>query len=215
MARQRIELAPEEAEELNRRARATTVSVRGRRRAEIILLGAQQQASQVSPRIIENCSVRVLGRTGSLELSQQLWGFLSSSAKRRVENLLPNEKLVYEIDFRQPMEIRAPYGGGIHGALYHSQSVEAYYAHAPGLKIVAPSTPADAKGLLTAAIRDPDPVLVLEHKRTYRAIRGPVPDGDVVVPIGKAAIARPGSDVTVLAYGMMLHESLAAAATLA
>ncbi len=80
---------------------------------------------------------------------------------------------------------------------------------------MAPSTPADAKGLLLAAIRDPDPVLVLEHKRTYRAIRGPVPEGDYVVPIGRASIAREGRDVTVLAYGMMLHESLAAAETLA
>jgi len=118
-------------------------------------------------------------------------------------------------DWSCPMVLRTAYGGGFRGGPYHSQSVEAYYAHAPGLKVVAPSTPADAKGLLLAAIRDPDPVIFLEHKRTYRTIRGPVPDGDVVVPIGKAAIARPGSDVTVLAYGMMLHESLAAAATLA
>jgi 2-oxoisovalerate dehydrogenase E1 component beta subunit len=118
-------------------------------------------------------------------------------------------------DWSCPMVLRTAYGGGFRGGPYHSQSVEAYYAHAPGLKVVAPSTPADAKGLLLAAIRDPDPVIFLEHKRTYRTIRGPVPDGDVVVPIGKAAIARPGSDVTVLAYGMMLHESLAAAAMLA
>ena len=87
-------------------------------------------------------------------------------------------------DWTCPMVLRTAYGGGFRGGPYHSQSVEAYYAHAPGLKVVAPSTPADAKGLLLAAIRDPDPVLVLEHKRTYRAIRGPVPDGDVVVPIG-------------------------------
>jgi len=118
-------------------------------------------------------------------------------------------------DWSCPMVLRTAYGGGFRGGPYHSQSVEAYYAHAPGLKVVAPSTPADAKGLLLAAIRDPDPVIVLEHKRTYRAVRGPVPEGDYVVPIGEAAIARPGSDVTVLAYGMMLHESLAAAATLA
>jgi 2-oxoisovalerate dehydrogenase E1 component beta subunit len=118
-------------------------------------------------------------------------------------------------DWTVPMVLRTAYGGGFRGGPYHSQSVEAFYAHAPGLKVVAPSTPADAKGLLVAAIRDPDPVLVLEHKRTYRAIRGPVPDGDVVVPIGVAAIARPGADITVLAYGMMLHESLAAANALA
>jgi 2-oxoisovalerate dehydrogenase E1 component beta subunit len=118
-------------------------------------------------------------------------------------------------DWTCPMVLRTAYGGGFRGGPYHSQSVEAYYAHAPGLKVVAPSTPADAKGLLLAAIRDPDPVLVLEHKRTYRAIRGHVPEGDYVVPIGCAAIAREGSDATVLAYGMMLHESLAAAETLA
>lgn len=118
-------------------------------------------------------------------------------------------------DWSCPMVLRTAYGGGFRGGPYHSQSVEAFYAHAPGLKVVAPSTPADAKGLLLAAIRDPDPVLVLEHKRTYRAIRGPVPEGDYVVPIGRAAIAREGRDATVLAYGMMLHESLAAAETLA
>jgi 2-oxoisovalerate dehydrogenase E1 component beta subunit len=118
-------------------------------------------------------------------------------------------------DWTCPLVVRTAYGGGFRGGPYHSQSVEAFYAHAPGLKIVAPSTPADAKGLLIAAIRDPDPVLVLEHKRTYRAVRGPVPDGDVVVPIGVAAIARPGNDITLLTYGMMMHESLAAASALA
>jgi 2-oxoisovalerate dehydrogenase E1 component beta subunit len=118
-------------------------------------------------------------------------------------------------DWTCPLVLRTAYGGGFRGGPYHSQSVEAFYAHAPGLKIVAPSTPADAKGLLIAAIRDPDPVLVLEHKRTYRAIRGPVPDGDALVPIGVAAIARPGNDITLLTYGMMLHESLAAASVLA
>jgi 2-oxoisovalerate dehydrogenase E1 component beta subunit len=118
-------------------------------------------------------------------------------------------------DWSCPLVLRTAYGGGFRGGPYHSQSVEAFYAHAPGLKVVAPSTPADAKGLLIAAMRDPDPVLVLEHKRTYRAIRGHVPEGDYVVPIGRAAVAREGRDATVLAYGMMLHESLAAAETLA
>src|SRR5665213_2455940 len=118
-------------------------------------------------------------------------------------------------DWSCPMVLRTAYGGGFRGGPYHSQSVEAFYAHAPGLKVVAPSTPADAKGLLIAAIRDPDPVLVLEHKRTYRAIRGPVPEGVYVVPIGRAVIAREGRDVTVIAWGMMLHESLAVAETVA
>ncbi len=118
-------------------------------------------------------------------------------------------------DFGCPMTIRVPYGGGVHGALYHSQSIEAFYAHVPGLKVVIPSTPADAKGLLKAAIRDPDPVLYLEHKKMYRMVRGEVPeDGDHVVPIGPAAVRRPGRDLSIFAYGLMVREALAAAAVL-
>jgi 2-oxoisovalerate dehydrogenase E1 component subunit beta len=114
-----------------------------------------------------------------------------------------------------PLVIRTPYGGGIHGGLYHSQSIEAYFCHAPGLKVIAPSTPADAKGLLAAAVRDPDPVLFLEHKKLYRSVKGDVPDGDFVLPIGRAEVKRAGSDMTALAYGAMLHETLAAAEQLA
>ncbi len=110
-----------------------------------------------------------------------------------------------------PVVLRAPYGGSHGTALYHSQSIEAFYAHVPGLKVVAPSTPYDAKGMLKAAIRDPDPVLFLEHKRMYRTVRGEVPDGDYSVPIGPAAVRREGRDLSVFAYGWMLHESLAAA----
>jgi 2-oxoisovalerate dehydrogenase E1 component beta subunit len=110
-----------------------------------------------------------------------------------------------------PMVIRTPYGGGIHGALYHSQSIEAFFCHVPGLKVVAPATPYDAKGLLLSAIRDPDPVLFLEHKKLYRAIKGEVPDGEYTIPIGKADVKRVGTDVTAIAYGAMLHETLAAA----
>ncbi|HSR57696.1 MAG TPA: alpha-ketoacid dehydrogenase subunit beta, partial [Candidatus Binataceae bacterium] len=110
-----------------------------------------------------------------------------------------------------PLVIRAPYGGGIHGALYHSQSVEAFFAHVPGLKVLAPATPYDAKGLLRAAILDPDPVLYLEHKKTYRLIKGEVPDDDYVIPIGQAEVKRSGQDLSIFAYGMMLHEALAAA----
>ena len=110
-----------------------------------------------------------------------------------------------------PLVIRTPYGAGIHGGLYHSQSIEATFAHVPGIKVVAPATPADAKGLLKSAIRDPDPVLFLEHKRTYRLIKDEVPDEEYTIPIGKAAISRPGRDLTILTYGMMLHESRKAA----
>ncbi len=118
-------------------------------------------------------------------------------------------------DFNVPMVVRMPYGGGIHGALYHSQSVEALYGHIPGLTVVIPSNPYDAKGLLKAAIRDPDPVIFLEHKGAYRLIKGDVPEGDYTVPIGKAAIAREGSDMTAIAYGMMLHHCLKAAEEMA
>lgn len=114
-----------------------------------------------------------------------------------------------------PLVIRTPYGGGIHGGLYHSQSIEAFFCHSPGLIVISPSTPYDAKGLLTAAIRNPDPVLFLEHKKLYRSIKGEVPDDDYVLPIGKADVKRAGSDVTAIAYGAMLHETLNAANTLA
>lgn len=114
-----------------------------------------------------------------------------------------------------PMVIRAPYGGGIHGALYHSQSIEAFFCHVPGLKVVAPATPYDAKGLLKSSIEDPDPVLFLEHKKCYRLIKGDVPEEDYRIPIGKADIKRVGGDLTVITYGLMLHYSLEAADELA
>ncbi|HZY92640.1 MAG TPA: alpha-ketoacid dehydrogenase subunit beta [Thermoplasmata archaeon] len=107
--------------------------------------------------------------------------------------------------------IRSPYGGGVKGGLYHSQSSEAYFAHTAGLKVVIPSNPADAKGLLLTAIHDEDPVIFLEPKRIYRAITGEVPDGDHRVPFGKAALAREGTDVSVFAYGAMVPASLQAA----
>ncbi len=114
-------------------------------------------------------------------------------------------------EWRVPLTIRAPYGGGISGALYHSQSVEAFFAHVPGLKVVIPSTPHDAKGLLKSAVRDPNPVLFFEPKKGYRAIKGEVPDTDYTVPIGPARIAREGRDLSVFAYGMMAHYTLMAA----
>ena len=118
-------------------------------------------------------------------------------------------------DWGCPLVVRAPCGGGIHGALYHSQSIEAFYAHVPGLKVVMPSTPADAAGLLRAAIRDPDPVIFLEHKRCYRAISGDVPAGDHVATIGVADVKRRGTDLSVITYGYELHRCLEAADRLA
>ena len=118
-------------------------------------------------------------------------------------------------DFGVPLVIRTPCGGGIHGALYHSQSIETYYAHVPGLKVVMPSTPADAAGLLRSALRDPDPVLFLEHKKTYRAIKGEVPEGAYLTPIGVADVKREGEDLTCVSYGYSLHACLDAAQRLA
>ena len=110
-----------------------------------------------------------------------------------------------------PMVIRAPYGGGIGGGLYHSQSVEAFFTHVPGLKVVIPSNPYDAKGLLKSAVRDPNPVLFFEPKKGYRLIRGEVPDEEYVVPIGPARVSRSGEDITLLTYGMMHYYALQAA----
>jgi 2-oxoisovalerate dehydrogenase E1 component beta subunit len=110
-----------------------------------------------------------------------------------------------------PMTVRAHYGGGVHGALYHSQSIEAFYTHVPGIKVVIPSTPYDARGLLRSSIRDDDPVLFLEHKKMYRSVRGDVPESDYTVPLGKARISHPGTQITVVAYGLMAHYALEAA----
>jgi len=110
-----------------------------------------------------------------------------------------------------PMVIRAPYGGGIGGGLYHSQSVEAFFTHIPGLKVVIPSSPYDAKGLLKSAVRDPNPVIFLEPKKGYRLIKGEVPEEEYLVPIGPAKITREGEDLTIFAYGMMHYYALQAA----
>ncbi len=111
--------------------------------------------------------------------------------------------------------IRSPYGGGIRGGLYHSQSTEAYFCHTAGLKVVVPSTPADAKGLLLTAIHDEDPVLFLEPKRIYRSVTGEVPDGDGRVPFGTARLVREGTDVSLFAYGAMVPPTSEAAEKLA
>jgi 2-oxoisovalerate dehydrogenase E1 component beta subunit len=111
-----------------------------------------------------------------------------------------------------PIVIRGPWGGMVHAGPFHSQCPEVAYVHTPGLKVVAPSTPADAKGLLKAAIRDPNPVIYLEHKNLYRRIKEPIPDGDFVVEIGKAAVRRAGTDVSIITYGAMVHRAIEAAA---
>ncbi|MDZ7702403.1 MAG: alpha-ketoacid dehydrogenase subunit beta [Halobacteriales archaeon] len=117
--------------------------------------------------------------------------------------------------FTCPLVVRAPYGGGIRAPEHHSESTEAFFAHQPGLKVVIPSTPHDAKGLLVSAIRDPDPVIFLEPKRIYRAFREPVPDEPYEVPIGEAAVRREGADVSVYTWGAMSRPTLEAADELA
>ncbi len=113
--------------------------------------------------------------------------------------------------FSCPITVRICCGGGVGGGLYHSQENAAWFAHEPGLKVVMPSTPYDAKGMLLAAIRDPNPVLYFEHKKLYRTVKGEVPEEDYTVPIGPAALRREGKDMTVLTYGFMAHVALEAA----
>jgi 2-oxoisovalerate dehydrogenase E1 component beta subunit len=118
-------------------------------------------------------------------------------------------------DYTCPLVIRTPYGGGVRGALSHSVSIEALFYHVPGLKIVAPSFPSDIKGLLNAAIEDPDPVMFLEHKKTYRLVKGEVPNGHFTIPIGKADVKVAGDALTVVSYGLYVHQAIEAAKQLA
>ena len=113
-----------------------------------------------------------------------------------------------------PMVVRIPYGGGVRGGLFHSQNIESYLYNTPGLKVIAPSNPYDAKGLLKSAIRDNNPVIFLEHKKTYRAVRGDVPDYNYTIPIGVADVKHPGTDITLIGYGLVIHYGLEAAAIL-
>jgi 2-oxoisovalerate dehydrogenase E1 component beta subunit len=114
-----------------------------------------------------------------------------------------------------PMVLRGPAGGGVHGGPFHSQNPEMYFVHTPGMKVVAPSTPADAKGLIKSAVRDNNPVLFLEHKFLYRRIKGEVPEGDYTVPIGKARVHREGRDLSIITYAAMVHTAQEAADILA
>lgn len=120
-------------------------------------------------------------------------------------------KLHYRNNMAVPMVIRGPSGGGVHGGPFHSQNPEAWFVHVPGLKVVAPSSPADAYGLIKEAVRDDNPVLYFEHKYLYRRLKDELPDGDYTVPIGKARIVQEGSDLTIYTYGWMVEVSQAAA----
>lgn len=144
-------------------------------------------------------------------VEMQFIDFISSAF-----NMITNftAKVRYRWGASAPLVIRGPSGGGVHGGPFHSQNVESYFLHTPGLKIVQPATVRDAKGLMKAAVRDPDPVLFLEHKFLYRRLKEDLPEGEeILTPIGKAAVRRDGDDVTVLTYGAMVHTALAAAET--
>jgi len=133
-----------------------------------------------------------------------------ASAFNMITNLVAKAR--YRQGVPMSMVIRGPSGGGVSGGPFHSQNVEAYFAHTPGLKIVQPATARDAKGLIKAAIRDPDPVLYLEHKYLYRRIKEDLPDGEeILTPIGKAEFRRRGEDLSILTYGAMLHLALGCA----
>jgi 2-oxoisovalerate dehydrogenase E1 component beta subunit len=141
----------------------------------------------------------------------QFADFVTNGFNQLVSNAA---KMHYRWHLPVPMVVRLPSGGYIHGGPYHSTNPESWFFHEPGLKIVAPSTPYDAKGLMKAAVRDNNPVLYLEYKYLYRRIKGEVPDGDYVVDLGKGDVKREGSDVVIFTYGSTVHHSLEAAQTL-
>jgi 2-oxoisovalerate dehydrogenase E1 component beta subunit len=145
-------------------------------------------------------------------VEMQFSDFISCGFNQMVNNAA---KIHYRWQASVPMVVRCPSGGGVHGGPFHSQNPEAWFFHVPGLKVVAPSTPYDAKGLIKSAIRDNNPVLYFEHKFLYRRIKGEVPDNDYTVPIGKADIKRQGKDITVIAYGSTVHMALEASEELA
>jgi 2-oxoisovalerate dehydrogenase E1 component beta subunit len=144
-------------------------------------------------------------------VEMQFADFISCAFDQIIEVAAKNH---YRWNAPVPMVIRAPFGGGVHGGPFHSECPEAWFFHSPGLKLVAPSTPYDAKGLLKAAIRDPNPVIYFEHKFLYRRIKGVLPTEDYIVPIGKAEVKRTGSTISVITYGAMVHLALEAATVL-
>ena len=179
-------------------------------------------AERFGDRRVMNTPIAELGFTGMANgmalmglrpiVEMQFADFISSGFDSIVQFAATTH---YRWGGKVPWVIRAPSDGGIRSGPFHSQNPEAWFVHTPGLKVVAPSTPADAKGLLTAAIRDDNPVIFFEAKPLYRSVRGPVPEGEYFVPIGRARTARPGRDLTILTYGTQVHEALTAASTLA
>ena len=145
-------------------------------------------------------------------VEMQFADFITCGFNQIVNNLA---KTHYRWGAPLPVVIRAPHGGGMGAGPYHSQSVEAWFTHVAGLKVVAPATPMDAKGLLLAAFADPNPVLFLEHKGLYRTAKGEVPEGVYTLPLGEASVVRPGHDATVVTYGVGVHWALDVATRLA
>ena len=154
-----------------------------------------------------------LALAGKLPVAEMQFTDFAHMAFNQITNEIAKFRYRSDGDWGVPMVVRAPMGGHSHGALYHSQSIEARFA-TPGLKIVIPSSPYEAKGLLIAAMRDPDPVLFFEHKRLYRMFKEPVPKGDYLIPLQKARIVREGEDISVFCYGLMVHYALDAAKNL-
>jgi 2-oxoisovalerate dehydrogenase E1 component beta subunit len=144
-------------------------------------------------------------------VEMQFADFISCAFDQIIEVAAKNH---YRWNAPVPMVIRAPFGGGVHGGPFHSECPEGWFFHSPGLKLVAPSTPYDAKGLLKAAIRDPNPVIYFEHKFLYRRIKAVLPTEDYIVPIGKAEVKRIGNTISVITYGAMVHLALEAATVL-
>jgi 2-oxoisovalerate dehydrogenase E1 component beta subunit len=156
-----------------------------------------------------------LALEGFIPVAEMQFADYSYPAFNQIVNEIAKVRYRSNGDFSCPLVIRAPTGGGVRGALYHSQSPEAFYCHVPGLKVILPSTPADAKGLLKAAIRDPDPVIFLEPKKLYRAERQELAEGDAaLVPMRSAAVVREGTDLTAVTYGYMRAVTAQAAARL-
>jgi 2-oxoisovalerate dehydrogenase E1 component beta subunit len=154
-----------------------------------------------------------LALAGKRPVAEIQFADFAHMAFNQVTNEIAKFRYRTDGDWGVPLVIRAPMGGHVHGALYHSQSIEARFA-TPGLKIVIPSTPYEAKGLIFAAIRDPDPVLFFEHKRLYRMFKEAVPKGEYLIPLEKARVARHGDDISVFCYGLMVHYALEAAGNL-
>jgi len=164
----------------------------------------------ISESAIAGCAIGA-ALVGYRPIAEIMYSDFMTIAMDQIVNLAAKMRWSLGGDIGVPIVYRTAYGGGTGAALQHSQAFEAWFAHVPGLKVILPSTPADAKGLLKAAVRDDDPVIFLEHKFLYKRLKGPVPDGEHVVPIGKGDVKREGKDITIIAYSAMVQRALEAA----